>query len=281
MVQVQEQPALSRKLGVGRRAAWSLAAVAVLCQIPYPLVSGSLRDVLTVVGVVVFCLASMAAAALRHGVRGPLVLLAVAGLGGLAVEVVGVRTGFPFGTYEYTGTLGLGVAGVPVVVPLAWIMMAWPALEAGRLLAPGRGHAGPRSTRVRTAVAGGWALASWDVFLDPQMVDAGHWSWTDPHPALPGVEGVPLTNFLGWVAVSVVMIAAMDALCGHAVRRPAEDGRPAGPAVVLYLWTYASSVMACLVFFSRPQVALVGGVLMGLAAVPLAVRVAGAAGRRR
>ncbi|KAF3469257.1 carotenoid biosynthesis protein [Streptomyces sp. Tu 3180] len=280
MVQVQERPALRRGPGAGRRAVRALAVAAVLCQIPYPLVSGPGRDVLTVVGVVVFCLASLAAAALRHGARGPLVLFAVAGLGGLAVEAVGVRTGFPFGAYHYTGSLGPSVAGVPVVVPLAWVMMAWPALEAGRVLAGSRGRAGTPAARVRTAVVGGWALASWDVFLDPQMIDAGHWIWSDPSPALPGVEGVPLTNFAGWAAVSVVMVAAVDAACGRLVRRPAGDGTPGGPAVVLYLWTYASSVLACLVFFGRPQVALVGGALMGLVAVPLAVRVAGAAGRR-
>ncbi|MFH0240893.1 carotenoid biosynthesis protein [Streptomyces sp. HK10] len=280
MVQVQERPALRRGLGTGRRTAWSLAAAAVLCQIPYPLVSGPWRDALTVVGVVVFCLASVAAAALRHGVRGPLALFTVAGLGGLVVEAVGVRTGFPFGAYHYTGSLGPSVAGVPVVVPLAWIMMAWPALEAGRVLAGSRKRAGTIAARVRTAVIGGWALASWDVFLDPQMVDAGRWVWSDPHPGLPGVEGVPLTNFAGWVAVSVVMVAALDATSRRSVRPHAGNGTPGGPAVVLYLWTYASSVMACLVFFGRPQVALAGGVLMGLVAVPLAVRVVGAAGRR-
>jgi putative membrane protein len=196
------------------------------------------------------------------------------------VEAVGLRTGFPFGAYHYTGSLGPGVAGVPVVVPLAWVMMAWPALQVGRVLAGSRGRAGGPAARVRTALVGGWALASWDVFLDPQMIDAGHWVWSDPRPALPGVEGVPLTNFVGWVAVSVVMVAALDAASGPPVRQLAGKGASGDPAVVLYLWAYASSMTACLVFFGRPRVALAGGVLMGLVAVPLAVRVAGAAGRR-
>ncbi|MCI0384357.1 carotenoid biosynthesis protein [Streptomyces sp. CNQ085] len=280
MVQVQERPALRRGLGADRRAVWSLTAAAVLCQIPYPLVSGPWREALTVAGVVVFCVASLSAAALRHGVRGPLALFAAAGLGGLAVEAVGVRTGFPFGAYHYTGTPGPSVTGVPVVVPLAWMMMAWPALEAGRALAGGRKRAGTPAVRVRTAVVGGWALASWDVFLDPQMVDAGYWVWSDPSPALPGVEGVPLTNFAGWMAVSVAMVAAVDAVSRRSAGRPAGSGTTGSPAVVLYLWTYASSVTACLVFFGRPQVAMVGGALMGLVAVPLALRAAGAAGRR-
>ena len=36
----------------------------------------------------------------------------------------------------------------------------------------------------------------------------------------------------------------------------------------LFLWTYASSVLANAVFFGRPGVALVGGVVMGVVALP-------------
>jgi putative membrane protein len=49
-------------------------------------------------------------------------------------------------------------------------------------------------------------------------------------------------------------------------RRPADDRQPG----LLYLWTYASSVLANAVFFDRPEVALAGGVVMGLVALPYA-----------
>ena len=42
--------------------------------------------------------------------------------------------------------------------------------------------------RAGRVAVGALALASWDLFLDPQMVDAGHWRWADPLPALPGVH---------------------------------------------------------------------------------------------
>jgi putative membrane protein len=38
----------------------------------------------------------------------------------------------------------------------------------------------------------------------------------------------------------------------------------------LFLWTWGSSVLANAVFFGRPLVALTGGVVMGLVAVPYA-----------
>ena len=248
-------PGSSRTLSGALPAAlpWALTGAAVLIQIGYPLVPDPARAAVTVVSVLVFCAAAVGDAARVHGPRGAAVLLAVAGGGGLAVEAVGVRTGIPFGGYAYTGDLGPSVLGVPAVVPLAWAMMAWPALVVGRTLA----------RRLPVALVGGVALAAWDLFLDPQMVDAGHWTWEHPQPALPLVPGIPLTNYAGWLLVAVVVVGALDRLL------PAHD-RPSGPAAALYLWTYGSSVIAHVAFFGRPGTALVGGVVMGAVALPFA-----------
>jgi uncharacterized membrane protein len=257
--------AAAARVAPGRRPSatqalpWLLTGGAVLLQIVYPLVAGAARTEITVASVLVFCAASVSDAARVHGVRGAASLVAVAGGGGLLVEAVGVRTGLPFGTYAYTGDLGPSLLGVPVVVPLAWTMMAWPALVVGRTLA----------RRLPVALVGGVALAAWDLFLDPQMVDAAHWTWAHPDPALPLVPGVPLTNYAGWLLVAVVIVGALD-------RTLPAHRRPPGPAAALYLWTYGSSVLAHLVFFDRPGSALVGGVVMGAVALPFALALCGA-----
>ena len=108
---------------------------------------------------------------------------------------------------------------------------------------------------------GGLTLAAWDLFLDPQMVAAGHWTWAHPSPALPGVPGVPLTNYAGWVLVAVLLMAALNRLFPR--RRAAEDV----PAAML-AWTWAGSTLGNAVFFGRPLVALWGGTLMGLLVLP-------------
>jgi putative membrane protein len=236
-----------------RMLPWALVGVTVLVQIVYPLMPEVLRTEITVTSVVVFCAASLADAARVHGLRGPAALLVVAGGGGLLVEAVGVHTGVPFGAYAYTGDLGPELLGVPAVVPLAWTMMAWPALVVGRTLA----------RRLPVALVGGAALAAWDLFLDPQMVDAGHWTWAHPQPGLPLVPGVPLTNYAGWLVVAVVMVGVLDRLLPR-------HAAPSGPAAALYLWTYGSSVLAHVVFFDRPGSALVGGLVMGTVALPFA-----------
>ncbi|WP_220451340.1 carotenoid biosynthesis protein [Nocardioides dongkuii] len=252
-----------------RPAAALLAGAAVLVQMAFPFTDGGNLP-LTAASVLLLSAAALLDVA---GTRGPAAagaLLVVAGGGGLVAEAVGVRTGFPFGGYDYTGTLGLEVLGVPALVPLAWVMMAWPALVVARWLTAGR-------SRWLTALVGAWALTAWDVFLDPQMVDLGHWAWDDPHPALPGVEGIPLTNFAGWLLVSLVLVAVLDRLVPLVPRVPAggpdlrTDLRTDAVPLAVYLWTYFSSVLAHLAFFGRPPVALVGGLVMGLVAVPLVV----------
>ncbi|ANZ41633.1 hypothetical protein BBK82_42485 [Lentzea guizhouensis] len=254
--------AVRRPARVLPAVAWICGALVVLAQIVYSMTEPQDRLFTTVSSVVAFAVASVCDALARFGPRAAVLLVVTAGGGGLLAETIGVHTGFPFGDYRYTGSLGLDVLGVPVVVALAWVMMCWPALLVGRSLARGPGW---------TVVAvGAWALAAWDVFLDPQMVDAGHWAWADPSPALPGVEGVPLTNYAGWLLVATLMIATLHRTVGTP-RVSRELDLRAGPAPVLYLWTYGSSVWAHAAFFGRPWVSAVAGVLMGLVAVPFAV----------
>ncbi|HEY7100881.1 MAG TPA: carotenoid biosynthesis protein [Mycobacteriales bacterium] len=253
-------PAAGRRAVVRERlraAPAVLAGAVVLAQIAYPLTpEGTARDRLTVLTVLLFAAASVLHAATSRGVRAAAALVVVAGGGGLLAEAVGVATGVPFGSYAYTGTLGPTVLGVPLVIPLAWVMMAWPAYLVGVRL----GH-GPLA---RVAIASA-ALASWDLFLDPQMVDAGHWRWSDPSPALPGVPTVPLTNYAGWALVALVVMALL-----HRTVRTGPSTLDTVP-YALYLWTYASSVLALAAFFGLPAAALWGGIGMGAVAVPLAL----------
>ena len=247
------------RLSTRRRAALHLAtgwaAITVAAEIAYPLVRGPGRSALTVLTVLTFFLASVTHAIGTRGAAWAAQFVLVTAGGGLVAEAVGVANGVPFGAYTYAGTLGPCVLGVPLIIPLAWTMMAYPAyVVAGRL-------ASGRPARALVAAA---ALASWDLFLDPQMVAAGHWRWAHPAPTLPGVPHVPLTNYAGWACVAVLISALLVRTLPD--RPDANDTVP----IVLYLWTYASSVLAHAAFFGLPGSALWGGLGMGLVAVPLA-----------
>ena len=236
---------------------WALPGVLALLQVGYPLVSAETRATLVVVIVLVGFAATVNHALTTQGVRQTAALLAITTVGGFAVEAIGVATGVPFGRYAYTDALGPRLLGVPLVIPLAWTWMAGPAwLAAGRLV---------RSRPARVAV-GAVGLAAWDLFLDPQMVAEGYWTWTGRVRGLPGVPEVPVGNYLGWLLVSLVIMSVLAWVAPAA--RPAPDGL----MCALYLWTYCSSVLAHAVFLGLPWSALWGGVAMGAVAVPLGTK---------
>ncbi|MGC5308953.1 carotenoid biosynthesis protein [Micromonospora zamorensis] len=270
-----------------RRISWALLAILVLAQICYPLTTGATRAGLTVATVVLGWLLSVGHALLSRGPRVAAALVAVATGGGFAIEAIGVATGVPFGSYDYSGELGPKLAGVPLIIPLAWTWMAWPAwLAAVRLTGgsasraggggatagrggswTGRGgsSAGLWVRRIALATVG---LAAWDLFLDPQMVAEGYWVWRDATPALPGLPGIPVSNYLGWLLFAVLMMSALRPLAGPAAEH---TDRRDHPMVALYLWTYFSSILAHAVFLDLPASALWGAAGMSVTAVPLAV----------
>jgi putative membrane protein len=232
---------------------WLLLALTLAAQIAYPLVDGErLRQV--TIAVVVLGAATCAVHALVH--RGPawaLGLVVVTAGGGFAAEAVGLRTGLPFGDYDYRGTLGPELLDVPLTVPLAWTMMAYPVLLAAR-----------RLTRHWVVPVGAFGLTAWDVFLDPQMVGDGRWRWADPEPSFPGVDGIPLTNFAGWLAVGALMMLVLTVILPRDGTPPADESVPAS----LLAWTWLGYVLGNIFWFGTTSVAVVGGVALGVLVVP-------------
>jgi uncharacterized membrane protein len=245
----------------------ALAGLLVLTAIAYPLTHGSSRDAVSWAIVLLGATLSVVHAGLGFGARtGAGVLLLV---GGTAVlfEAVGLATGFPYGEYAYGDALGPTLLGVPFLVPLAWLMMAWPSLLVADLLTRGL----PRRralARVGTAAA---VFAAWDVVLDPQMVQAGYWAWAHPRPALPGIETVPLTNLAGWLLAGMVLMALLDLL----VARTAVPGAPrVGPAAPLLAlgWMTLGGALAHAGWLGLPGSAAWGAALFLPLFAVLAVR---------
>lgn len=240
-----------------RSLPWLLAAVTVGLQIAYPLVDGEQLRLVTIGVVAAFASTCVVHAAVHRGALWALGFLVVSAGVGFAAELVGVRTGWPFGAYSYDRSLGPTLAGVPVVVPLAWTMMAYPVLVAAR-----------RLTQHYAWLVGAYGMVAWDVFLDPQMVADRRWRWHDPTPSLPGVEGVPLTNYAGWFGVALVLMLLLTVLLPR-------DSRPVSDAVPALLlgWTFVGYVVGNMWWFGSPSVALVGGIALGLLVIPYLWRV--------
>ena len=140
---------------------------------------------------------------------------------------------------------------MPLIIPMAWSMMAYPCLLATQRLV---------RSKTATALLGGYLFTTWDIFLDPQMVGEGYWVWHVAEHTIPGIPGIPVENYLGWLVVSVVMMAMLAQL--------PKVKAPTGVPTLMLSWVYFSNVFGNVVFFDRPTVAVWGGLLMGLVIVP-------------
>jgi uncharacterized membrane protein len=184
-----------------------LAGALILTAIAYPLSSGPARDAVSWTIVALGSLLSVVHAGLSRGARTGAGLLVLVAVTATAFEAVGLAAGFPYGSYRYSDALGPTLLGVPFLVPLAWLMMAWPSWVLAEHLTR---TARPRRRRGARIAAAAGIFAGWDVVLDPQMVQAGYWTWAHPEPGLPGIDTVPLTNLAGWLLAGLVLMTLLD-----------------------------------------------------------------------
>lgn len=119
--------------------------------------------------------------------------LPVVGIIAMAAEFTGLRWGYPFGAYSYTGVLRPTVLGVPIAIGCAWmILFAYVRQMSGRFTMP---------ARWRPVVCAVWMTAL-DLLIDPLAAGPlGYWVWSDGG----WYYGIPATNFAGWFIVSLLL----------------------------------------------------------------------------
>ncbi len=190
------------------------------------LIGGVALDIATAVVATSLFLFSLTHCIETRGWARSLAMLGVAFTIALMMEYLGSAHSFLFGNYDYTNRLGPKALGyVPVIIPIAWFMMLYPAWEvAGLLVSKFREWADGKDTEtrdkfsmsplpsssslsialpfIRVGIAA-LAMTAWDLSLDPRMAADGAWVWHN------GGEyfGIPLTNFLGWVVTSAMIYA--------------------------------------------------------------------------
>ena len=119
-----------------------------------------------------------------------------------AIEIVGVRTGWPYGEFEYAIQLGPMLLGeVPLALPLFFVPLV---LNAYLLTLLSLGELAERAwIRLPVAIA---AVVGIDLVLDPAAVAIGFWAF---EPA--GIYyGVPVSNYLGWLLSGTVAVVLVD-----------------------------------------------------------------------
>jgi putative membrane protein len=159
---------------------------------------------------------------------------------GWVVEYIGSKTGFPFGRYHYSDRLQPQLGHVPLLIPVAWLMMLPPAWAIAETIAPQHG--------LGFVVVSALAFTAWDLYLDPQMVRWRLWVWERPG----GYFGIPWVNYGGWILASGTMTAIL---------RPGD--LPLVPLQLIYVITWLLQVIGLGVFWQQPAPALCGFLGMG------------------
>lgn len=176
------------------------------------------------------------------GLARALKTLAVVAFLAYLAELLGSSTGIPFGKYHYTDALQPQIAGVPLLIPLAWMMMLPPAWAIARSLLPEGEGVGMRA-KISFISISALAFTAWDLFLDPQMVSFGFWIWDKPGQYF----GIPLSNYLGWIVVSALITLVVN-----------PKDLPVGPLALVYVLTWILQTIGQGIFWSQPGPAVAG-----------------------
>lgn len=228
--------------------------VALLLQVSYPLLDGEALRVVTIATVYWGAAAMALHALLAFGGRYALTYLAISLSFGFFIELIGVETGWPFGIYEYDPSLGPQLISVPLVVPFAWAMIAHPVLCVAR-----------RVTKNWVFLYGGFGMMAYDLFLDPQMVSGGRWTWDVTGAHVPFSPEIPLSNTFGWLLSGMALIALLHLVLPRDRRKQSASYT----AVDIFLiWTWFGGVISNLFFFDRPGVAFLFGSVFGAFLAP-------------
>ncbi len=176
----------------------------------------------------------------RYGVKTFLVFLALAFVIGNIYENTSIATGFPFGPYHYTDSLGPKFIFTPWIINIAYFQMLYLTWTMVNTLI---GHYDNRLQGkwiFIQALFSMFVMVMWDLLIDPYMSTvSNHWQWHDGGSYF----GVPMSNYLGWCLCTFTMF-----LCWALWTSRAGAARPT-PA-----WTLskANQLMICTAYFAWP-----------------------------
>jgi uncharacterized membrane protein len=109
-------------------------------------------------------------------------------------ESLSLRTGFPFGHYEFTSVMGPKWFGLPLLLSLAYLGMGYLSWVVATLILHRTGPLTGKSVVV-FPLAASFVMVAWDLSMDPVWADIDHaWIWKRGGAYF----GVPISNFLGW-----------------------------------------------------------------------------------
>lgn len=123
---------------------------------------------------------------------------------GLAFEIIGVKYGVIFGGHYSYRPSALMIGGVPLLIPICWMVFIYTGYSVVNLLLYFSGGNKPDKYNKNILLLlglialDGLAVLSIDLFLEPVQVAEGYWIWAGSGRYF----NVPAGNFIGWFIVA-------------------------------------------------------------------------------
>ncbi|MTK63357.1 MAG: carotenoid biosynthesis protein [Methanobacterium sp.] len=137
----------------------------------------------------------------RYGKKNALIFFMVTSLVSLFFENLSVLTGFPFGFYHYSPSLG--VLPVPLIIIFEYFAMGYLSWILAHILT------GQYSKKLEgkqifiVPLIATFIMVMWDLTVDPISATLqGLWVWTYPGPFF----GIPISNYFGWFLVVYIFL---------------------------------------------------------------------------
>lgn len=116
--------------------------------------------------------------------------LLVTYLAGYLIEVIGVSTGYIFGSYQYGETLGIKLAEVPLMIGVNWVILIYSTGITIKYF--------KIKNHVVRALIGAFFLVCMDILIEPVAIRFDYWSWADLN--------IPFQNYVAWFIFSFCMM---------------------------------------------------------------------------
>ncbi len=107
---------------------------------------------------------------------------------GFIIEVIGVKTGFPFGAYTYGENLGIKLFDVPLLIGANWMVLIFACTAIASLFT---------NSKWLTIALAALLMILIDFFIEPTAPKFDYWSWAIHHP--------PLSNFIAWYVIAAIL----------------------------------------------------------------------------
>jgi putative membrane protein len=116
-----------------------------------------------------------------------------------AIELIGVKTGLPFGNYSYSDILKPQLMGVPLAIPLAWFILVINSVVILQSILP---HEFFFIKIFLSAVT----VLSFDIMLEPFASFVNKfWIWEN--------NQIPFSNYISWFAAAFILSLAVSYIC--------------------------------------------------------------------